>query len=77
MYYFNHAQIHCDKTRRYTEFGGYTHFLPPIQSLNVKKFYGQTCVETYLKHIAAMLKRDLPRNKSIFNHTEIHFDETR
>ena len=30
-----------------------------------------------LKHIGAMLERDLQRNKSIFNHTQIHCDETR
>ena len=36
---FNHAQIHCDETRWYPEFGSHTHFLPLIQSVNVKKFY--------------------------------------
>ena len=25
---FNHAQIHCDETRGYPEFGGHTPFLP-------------------------------------------------
>ena len=30
-----------------------------------------------LNHIGAMLERELRRNKSVFNHVQIYFDETR
>ena len=38
LYY---AQIHCDEARLYPEFCGHMPILPPIQSLNVKKFYSK------------------------------------